>query len=74
MRTVTLSDGREFKCERDPAGLWSISPGKGGPLPAFLSGQYTDFETAEKAIKTYAQIKKAKVDKVDVKETASIFV
>lgn len=72
MRTVVLSDGREFKCERDANGLWSITPAN-GPLPKFLIGAYTDFGTAEAAIQAYASKKEATVAKVDVKDTPSIF-
>jgi hypothetical protein len=51
-RQVIYKD-REFtlKCS-DPFGFWSIQP-KDGPAPEVLSGRYTSFWDAEKAVEAY---------------------
>ena len=54
-RTLALENGNKvhFKCH-DPFGFWTVNFDK-GQMPDALSGHYTSFEYAEKAVRAYLQ-------------------
>lgn len=68
-RTLALENGNKvhFKCS-DPFGFWTINMDK-GKIPESLSGNYTTFDHAEKAMRAYLNSKGKEVAEPEPVET-----
>jgi hypothetical protein len=68
-RTVELKNGNKLHFKRsDPYGFWTVNYDK-GQLPAHLLGQYTSYDRAEAAVKTYLNELGKEPAKADAKGT-----
>lgn len=57
-RVIPVDNGADFHIKQeDPFGLWYISREK-GQIPESLSGAYTSFDKAKKAVDLYINAKK----------------
>lgn len=61
-RTLHLTNGNKVHVERqDPYGFWYVHYDK-GPMPDQMTGAYTTYDQAEKAVVSYLKNKTASTD------------
>lgn len=63
VRTFQLDNNKVIVTKEDPYGFWSIKFEK-GRIPSELSGQFTSFDIAEKAVLHYLKNKSKEVKEI----------